>query len=718
MTDRRDLTDEQLAILNKTDQNFLELQGIAGTDPYLENNAASRTQMQTNNMGQWVIIERPTARLQQTGAERDHAKYTLGVKSPGNIRILKVIPRYPRTMGIDSIASNPEDLVIFENEDTREVNSMTLTTFRSLHSTFGFRYKKGPAHDKIAQGEYIREGEVILKSPCVADNGDYLMGRELRALPATFPGIAEDGILIDEEVLEDFGYKTIIRRTMSFGPDWIPLNMYGNDEAYAICPEINSYVRKDGLLIAVRPYSDSMSPYDHSKHGLQEFQEGYDQGIWIRHGGKVIDIKVIHDPLSNQARCLAGTDAQLIKYANATQQFHNRVNDEYRLIQRQRSGRAIIGDQFSNIVRTSQYYTNGGKGGARMPAEQQKARLDDWYVEFTIETHHVPDIGSKFTGLHGDKGVIVGKFKRKDAPVDDYGETAEVVVSAKATVNRSIIGRLYEPKFNAVFRDLCKDVLEDLGLDPLKQHNPNLLEAKLRKSDWRSYWAKFIRFGEIYNDEYVGKAYRAATDERKIINELINMLNGDRIMYMRTDNEKTNEQITMEFNEEMPNRTSQLWITDTTGRRHRTVEKMMISSAYYLLLDKTGDDWAAVNSSNLQHYGLLARVTNTTKYSSLVRQQPSRIWGEAEVRILVAYTPPVATAELMDRNNNRETMEAMVEHILTADDPMNIDVLIDRNKIPYGRARTTELVNHVAETHGWKFAYNDYVPTWENHRRQ
>ena len=246
-----EMNEEQSAIFNKENQTFLELQGVAGLDPFLAYNSASRIQMFTNNLGQWLVIDGGTERFIQTGAERDHGKYTFGVVAPSNIEVITTIDRYPsKTMGDDRIPQNPESIIIYEDSASKEIGMLQLVNYKALHSTFGFRYVPGPAYSKTSSKDRIRKGEVFLQSPTITEAGGYAMGLELNVAHLSVPGTAEDGIIASESAVKKMRYRTIVRRAVEFGPNEFPLNMYGDNKRYAVCPEIGQAVREDGLLMA------------------------------------------------------------------------------------------------------------------------------------------------------------------------------------------------------------------------------------------------------------------------------------------------------------------------------------------------------------------------------------------------------------------------------------------------------------------------------------
>jgi hypothetical protein len=148
-----------------------------------------------------------------------------------------------------------------------------------------------------------------------------------------------------------------------------------------------------------------------------------------------------------------------------------------------------------------------------------------------------------------------------------------------------------------------------------------------------------------------------------------------------------------------------------SGKLRTTKYPVRIGSLYIIILEKTGDDWTAVSSGKLQNFGVLAPITNRDKYSQPTRNQAIRAFGETEIRIVAAYMGPQTTAEILDRNNSIVTHSQMLDSILMADNPSNIESAVDRTINPLGGARPLQLVKHIGECGGWRFVYEPHVPT-------
>lgn len=392
--------DQSDALLNAYNQLDPRLLSVSSMNPYRGASTSPREHMFTGNLGQFQIVTGATERLHQTGAEREYGKRTFNIKSPGNIKVLKVINLYPSKMGGDSFKLNPKSLVIYEDMDTSEIGCIEVENFRSDHPTFGYPYKNAEGFNKIHQGAYLSKGEVIKKSPIVTDDGSYMYGLETNVASMSVPGIAEDGIVVSESYLKRLTYHTYSKVSVELGAMMFPLNLYGNEKVYKIMPEIGEYVRPDGLLVARRKYNEDTALYDQSPHGLMEFQYNHDDPIYVQPGGRLIDVRVVHSPLSRLNKVPVGMDQQLKKYHDANYEYHKAIMDQYWYLYKLRKDSLRITPEFNRVVREAQFVTNFTRG-ERLKAKRRNRDLDDWYVEFVLEYKNVPGIGFKLTDALG-----------------------------------------------------------------------------------------------------------------------------------------------------------------------------------------------------------------------------------------------------------------------------------------------------------------------------
>jgi hypothetical protein len=293
-------------------------------------------------------------------------------------------------------------------------------------------------------------------------------------------------------------------------------------------------------------------------------------------------------------------------------------------------------------------------------------------------------------------------------PVDEDGNRADIVMDPNSTISRMNLGRLYEQYFNAASRDTHKRICNMFGI----ANKVKLVEAQniLNKA----------------SDDLINSAFNYLMGYYKIVSPkmyswfndglvkespkdyLAEIITKGITLYVPTDNEPDSQDIVTELEKHYKPTYGPVSYIGNSGRKVITKNPVRIGSVYFILLEKIGDDWSAVSSGKLGHFGVLGQLTKADKYSKPARNQAVRGSGEAEVRILVSYIGTKYVAELMDRNNNPNTHKVVINNLLSAKHPTNVDNLIDRKVYPFGGAKPLQLIKHILEVSGTSFAYTPH----------
>lgn len=701
-----------------------ELANLMSMSPFDGTVSSSRKQMfGASHISQCLVIDKSTPRRIQTGAEIQYGHATFATKVDRQCKVLHMIPFYnTKLMGADAIRHNPETLLIVEYEDNGEIDSISMKEFFSNHQHFGFRYKNTEAARWLrggVDGSVLEAGTILQDSPSKRPDGNYCYGINLNVMFASYPEVAEDGILISDEAVPWLKIRKYEKRTVPFGSTHFPLNIYGDDEVYKPFPEIGDYIRSDGLIMALRSYSNDYSAVEMCASACRDINYPFDKTIYAPSGhGKVIDVRVSHDisrPLYSPNIC----NDQALKYDRAARLFYAEVYKHYETMRINKGKRLKISHNFKNLVKHAYAVIQEGPNGAGEQRVQKLYRaspMDDFTVEFVIEYEAIPKDGYKLTDTVGGKGVIVKVVPVGDMPVDEKGNRAHVVMDAGATVSRQNIGRLYEQFFNACSRDLVKEFCDLFGVKYPGTHGQKLslaekmkVEAAYKSKDTaaEAAWARFSRYIDIISPVQ-SEFYQAERNAGRHVEHVISLLEDGIYIYHPCNNDPELPDVIEALKNEFMPYIGNVTYRGNSGRMVTTKEKILIGEIYFILLEKTGDDWSSVSSSKLQNFGIISHINNQDKHSSPWRQQAIRAWGETETAIAVAYMGPRIMAEIMDRNNSIASHRSGVYNILRSDTPTNIPVLIDRNKIPLGSAKPLELVKHLGFCNGWQFTYRPY----------
>jgi DNA-directed RNA polymerase beta subunit len=313
-----------------------------------------------------------------------------------------------------------------------------------------------PGLSKVAGTDYIEKDTIFANSPSISEYGGYKFGIELNVAGMSHPAVAEDGILISEDVLPRLRFKVYEKRVVEFGTSTFPLNLYGHANRYQPFPEIGQLIREDGILAMLRRYDQDLGPVLTSITDCMSPDFIFDDAIYVRgpgtvmqgekngqpieiKSGKIVDIKIYHDEAENSPTP-EGVMSGMNKYTRALKRFYRELLDAYEHIRserRKKYGEAeiVLKPELHRLLVEAMAVLGKpcGKTNSRLNLVYRKVPLDDYRVEFTIEYTVQPTIGYKLTCCQGGKGVICYIEKPENMPVDAAGNRADIVVGAETT---------------------------------------------------------------------------------------------------------------------------------------------------------------------------------------------------------------------------------------------------------------------------------------------
>lgn len=669
----------------------LEVAGIAGVNTYMCNTSPSRLAMLSSHTGQTLTMPNSTVNRHVTGIHRELAKYTHDIRFPCNAIIIKIIRKYPRTLGGERVFDNPITTIIYEDTDhpRREMGVLHLEKYFCMHQYFGFDYVQLPICNELVDNMYIPKDTVIAIPPNVSPTGDYKMGISAYVAALSMPCVIEDGVRVSDEFCERTRTKGYGRRTLSLSRETIPLNLHGDFSNYKIVPDIGERVGKNGLLFATRKLRGKHTPALLSRKALRKLDFN-DKTIYAMPNAKVIDI-IVYKGCRDKSNLPKGMDDQCQYYYKRTCEYYQRIIDEYKRIMRERGSVSINGELQSLLVDAQAYIHVPEK--RHIISQLSRQEISEWIIEVIFEYDIIPGIGFKFTGMHGNKSIVVDIVPKNQMPKDAKGNHADIVRDSFSIIKRMNIGSCDEPYINASAEALQDSVR--LGLNNPYPDINGLFNLILG-------WYEIV--APLHYDallECVRMGITTAEEEVKTFAK------DGHHSYMPPDNPVDYIEVVDELSRRYPPVFGPVTYTGYNGEQITTVNDVLIGEEYILQLGKIGNTWNAVSSCKLQHYGIPAKITNVDKYSSPVREGATRIWGESEIRLGGSVTGGDTMADIMDQSTNPFVHRKITENIFLADKPTDINEVIDRNIYPIGNGRVITMVKHVLECSGKEFAKYD-----------
>ena len=698
---------------NQMDRRLL---GIMGLNPFDNVNSASRKQMFSSHINQRLVIENPSVKKIQTGLELEYGKYTFSKKMPENGRIIKVITRYPENDYVaDGFKFSPESIALYESEDG-VIGMIDIPKIFSLHPQFGFEYKKGPALDKLVPDSYISKGEVFMDTPSKGSNGEYNYGIELNIAFMSHPCVSEDGIGISKDILPKLRFKMYEKRVVEWGRDRYPLNLYGNDKTYKIFPDIGDYVHPNsgakGLLMALREYDPAMVAVDQSVSALQRLDPIFDKATYVSgECGKVVDIKVYHQPVTKGETICDEMMVQPMRYRDALLDFRKKVLNEYFKLKRTRNNLKLTPELQRFIVETMAIVNQTVDSvKTNLQLNYKNIPINEWRAEFIIEYNITPNVGNKLTDESGGKGVITQVLDPDQMPVAKNGLRADIIMDGSATINRMNFGRKYSQYLNSVKYDLEIELRSRLGVD--KNDPINVLKGKVANIDnnvLESVLERLNRYHDIVSPKQ-GKWMRELDRDKKL-DYLYSCITECIIDYHPPETERELVEMVELLEKEYPSTFDVLQYKDDHGNIRYTRDKIRIGSIYMMLLEKIGYDWSSVSVAKTQQNGIISYTAPNDKHSTPTKQQATRVLGESEIRVVASYVGGDFAVELHDRSNNQQVRKEIVRNILKADKPTDIEQVVDRNVFSLGYSKPLQMTTHLMHCAGIDLEYKPFDPS-------
>ena len=678
---------------NNTSELHPELMGLGNNlDSFGKHNSASRRKMFSSHLSQALVIEGSTPKRIQTGAERELGKYTKAIKMPVDASIIKVIQRYPRRPGADSIKENPATAIIYEDVNTQEVDILMVENYCSDHNTFGFQYYSTPAMEKIYPGMQVPKGTVLAKSKSLKDDGNYAYGLEANVAYMSLPATIEDGFIISESMAERLTTTMTGSRVASWGKEYYPLNLYGDENNYKPFPDIGDKIREDGLLFALRKYDPALGMVEMTPRALMTPDYTYDKLTYVSPaaGATVYDVVVDMDHNLPYSITPVGMNAQPDKYMRLRDQFYESIYNEYRRLAKHRGKGLQLSGRFTNWV-TQAIANKPNASPHKVTRKYRYTPLDDRRVEIKYAKKVKATKGFKLTDSSGSKGVVVEVWSDSQMPVGQNGLRADVIMDPISPVKRINLSQLYEQYVNATSH-MVTCVVRDL----------------MANGEHQQAWEYLKEYYSVVSPPMIQTINEVLNNDRRIATHLDIIAAEGIYLYLPVDSIHIGPKLIQDLRTKFPVDIQPVTYSPDGVNQVTTIDPVLIGSKYMMLLEAAPDNWSSVSTAKLQHHGLPAKASKSDRYGSPNRELPVRIMGEDEVRLLNAALGSDVTADLLDRSASPTTQKAIIRSILNSDKPSNVESNVNRRKFPMDNARPLVYVKHLLSCAGVKFVRGTY----------
>ncbi len=657
--------------------------GLTSLNPYSPHNSASRGVMYLGMISQCVPINKAEVPITLSGLEKEMAKTLLAKYFKNDSKILDIVYKYKGDHfgEIDYVIGAN---IIYLDLFLDEINTIYIPHYEKYHSYFGYEHKPTSVLKNLSIDDIVKAGSKLTRTNSESKEGLYQYGVNLNVLMTNIPEIGEDAIVISKSAAKKFGFKIYETKRFSFGGDTIPLNLYGDSDNYKIMPDIGEYIGDDGILVATRDYDDELYPCLMSNKALQIANPIFDKCAYARGpGGRVVNIEVIHAPKSQKHKIFTRTSEQAMRYANAFNKYKRELKESGNKHFNAYDGAFPIGNEL-HVEMVREMMQSSDK---TIKAYKQEI-LNTFTIEITLEYNMVIGNGYKLTGNSGDKGIVSYVIDDEKMPIDDNGVRVEIMFGPLSTIARNNPGRLYESYLNYSSRMVKKKIVEMVNGRDVED---------LNNKEFDAIFNKVLSFIKHLNDKQYN-AYKTSPKNKRV-DIVKDIIKNELYFLLPIGEKKLIEVVTSLQNSEFKTTATSIDM-ELNGVRVKSEEPVLVGTMYIMLLSKIADSGLVCNTPKLNHFGVPISSSKIAKQRLPWHNNATKILSETETRLFASYLRPDALIELRDRSVSLTSQRLLYKGILEADNPSNIDRIINREEHPYGDDEILKIVRKVFNASG------------------
>lgn len=444
------------------------------SDEFLSNELLTLPNMISSSRGNMYCQQQPQALMlinsdsprMYTGYEHEVGKYSRSYyKSDRTWKIVHKISRYSQHPNLEYY------IVVVDQNGMYDVISRKAG--ERLTESYGFMYNN-EVIDSKTPGQMIQNGEILSKSTAFDENMNYKYGKNARVMYMSCTNVTEDAQWAAEEFCNSLEYTVFPVVEASLNSNEVPLNLYGNDKVYKICPDIGEDIRLN-CLMGKRKITNKSIIHSLQDKNLRHVIQDEDDVYYST--GKIIGIEVFCNKKEEDIERTA-CNAQLMYYYDEQQRFYKEIKQKLGKIITNNPGK--VSDRLLHIYHRAEDLTSN------KTIVNGNSKFENMIVIFSVMNIKHAVRGSKISGRFGEKGVIGTITPRAQMPINQFGEPVDMVLSPQGVFGRLNIGQWIEQELTFLADNITRD---------LKIHNipyeigmPKILEflADVNQSEYET----------------------------------------------------------------------------------------------------------------------------------------------------------------------------------------------------------------------------------------
>lgn len=650
--------------------------------PYM--NSAGRLYMQGNMTPKSVVVSGASETLINTGFEKQYGDVARSIVAPANMTVEEIF--YVKSSRGDGMLTDgwKEIYIIFKNDDKNYYDLLVLPRFNTQNTYVGFEYKYDKnimrkLHSDDPSGIVFAKGDVFATSPRISPGGAWMPGTETIVAEMSAHGTEEDGIIMTDRYANE-KLACMFKHERGFEWDeseWVPLNLYGTIDDPRPFGEPGQPIREDGIVMGFRRRNGCNPLVGLTKKGLMNPDFVFDKLFYAPPSSVLMDVEIFGEKIKDRSHNRSSSQIPqqhnnaLREYEDAQNNFHNDVITWYeRAISKNGGVEPETSYQLDRFIRNA-YGLNSRRNGDlnTLGYSYKGIKHRDWKVRILLKERVVGRVKFKLAGFNGDKGIAVKIIPWQEAPHYEDGTYADLIVNNTPAFRRQIMGMLNEATINFINLQLHKE-----------------LKVMVKEGNYEHAWKKlsdFYRLGfpEFY--QIVECTFPHIEDKYEHLDYVVKHVIS---VQHRSDSELFGINIVRNLRTVFKYQPQRVWFTNEFGQEVQSHNPVMLTSLYFMLLDKFGADDSSQSFPKANPFGLPKANSPADKYTNWYIDKGNRNIGEAETRWENSQSGAKENLRQLALASSEVVRNNAIKRIIRADDPFDIDQIVKDEELSTNRA--------------------------------
>lgn len=701
--------------IEKKLNNIATIGDTALCGPINQGNSASRLHMATVQKQQRLSMVATELAHILHGGEYEVGKYTFDAIMPCSAYVFDSVVH---SHGFASASHDTPRTIIYQEDESGIYDYIEVDNYVFNHTKFGYEKRFDPIVHSLAPGSVLHKGQRLTRTSNIMEGDLHSDTINCWTLYVTDFATTEDGFRFSESFIEKTRPTALGDITGALGSSQFPLWLYNTESETQkqIMPNIGEKIRDDGMVVALREYSEMWDWMFCHEDLMDKPDPMFDQCLYGEPGAEVVEIDSLTNSLDDKKHFTNPELTKVLKQqVNKKFGYSRRMIEAYTRIKTTDRNAKISTRLMRKFAEAFNVDPNNKELISLLPKNEQvrlknisernstkkpkfidrtkkNAPLDEYTFRIRYKWLYEVGKGAKYADNHGGKGVICEETPDDQMFYNARGIIADRTVYPGATVSRMNLDQLTEHYINAFMWYVSLDCAELMEQGKYEEAFKHLTGAYKITSPFITYpdvmemcktMKRKIQHLEATCGEGKWPRITVHADSTHLGHEIIG-----RIIEYREPTEET------------------IYFTNYKGEKEELLQKGIIAPMCLAILEKTAHNAIASATARTQHHGLPTSSTQKHSMPGQLKERSPKKLSETEVWTMSNVIGAHNVAMLKQMATDRRAAESSAELLYQTERPLELEDIIDRSRIPMGEGNELALFEHQLAVLGTGFVGN------------